>query len=691
MRYLLRYICLLDSGASSLSLITNNNIEEWPKSGGFGVIEYDVQDRKELFEYGKRDNNVLLNVKTLKKHHPAGSDIRTTTISPATQGAQLEMENPLFGAFSYKIDREPIAGLFFPCEKTHEIHIQFYAAFEEPELIEDNRDNKDGPGYYYCGIRQKEKGRSRRESVIVLWLFDVFKPQKLVQIRYWDINGRNIHSRPYPIIWGKPNRIRVYAKVGQEKGCGYKFWFNDSLIFENMTLNLSNINNIGYVDFSRKSLTGTKIFSPVIYDELKFGSERFRPIPSLPQIQSLDTRNLILHFREPVDSMRYSYFQCMISLDNVWLNPLYHSGDITFSNPAFALPTFLEPDKDYFLRVRLNNRFDIWGSWSRPIHFKAAHTRPAQDTALPYVSDIFISKSPLDKPLNRIPKEKWFYLNLLVNDTAKWDTISYIQAWLHSPDNRSASASNRGGLYNKKSNYVFSFSSVDTILYARDTAYIQGLKVTGDRYVYIDDRNHIFTRYLRKKVMCAKIKLPHEADTGPWFAKAYVYTKNEESTKVKSCMFILEKERKVNLKIVLVIVLAIIAGVLIIIIKKVLPPSERETVPKTRHEKILEDGIKYIHQHYAKIKTTREIADHVFISDGYFRSLFKQYKNQRLMDYIVNFRIEKAKALLQQTNKNVTEVMTEVGFNDSSYFTKAFKKITGVTPTQYRDSGIFKK
>jgi AraC family L-rhamnose operon transcriptional activator RhaR/AraC family L-rhamnose operon regulatory protein RhaS len=55
---------------------------------------------------------------------------------------------------------------------------------------------------------------------------------------------------------------------------------------------------------------------------------------------------------------------------------------------------------------------------------------------------------------------------------------------------------------------------------------------------------------------------------------------------------------------------------------------------------------------------------------------------------LVQLRVNRAAALLRQTNQSVTEIAFQVGFHDSNYFTRQFHKLLGVTPRQYRHQHI---
>lgn len=72
------------------------------------------------------------------------------------------------------------------------------------------------------------------------------------------------------------------------------------------------------------------------------------------------------------------------------------------------------------------------------------------------------------------------------------------------------------------------------------------------------------------------------------------------------------------------------------------------------------------------------------MTPNYFSSLFKKEIGQSTVNYITNLRISKAKELLEKTDKSVVGIAELIGYNDSNYFFRVFKKNAGVTPQQYR-------
>jgi two-component system response regulator YesN len=98
--------------------------------------------------------------------------------------------------------------------------------------------------------------------------------------------------------------------------------------------------------------------------------------------------------------------------------------------------------------------------------------------------------------------------------------------------------------------------------------------------------------------------------------------------------------------------------------------------------------IKYIHQNYDHDISLESTAKHFFIDKSYLCKLFKKHINQNFNDYLMQIRIKKAKELLYNPKYTVNAVSNQVGYSDYSYFGRIFKKIVGMTPSEYKKSLI---
>jgi len=107
-----------------------------------------------------------------------------------------------------------------------------------------------------------------------------------------------------------------------------------------------------------------------------------------------------------------------------------------------------------------------------------------------------------------------------------------------------------------------------------------------------------------------------------------------------------------------------------------------EEVQKQIYNDILDYVKRFIHQN---IKVS-EIAEHFGYNEKYVSFLFKKHSGQPLKQYILFAKMETAKFILSDTNKNIGEISAQLGFSDSHNFMKAFKKVTGLTPSEYRNA-----
>ncbi|WP_459209211.1 helix-turn-helix domain-containing protein [Aquimarina rhabdastrellae] len=86
------------------------------------------------------------------------------------------------------------------------------------------------------------------------------------------------------------------------------------------------------------------------------------------------------------------------------------------------------------------------------------------------------------------------------------------------------------------------------------------------------------------------------------------------------------------------------------------------------------------------IPTVSYCAEQINISPNYLSDLLKKETGKTTKEYIDYFLIEKAKTMLVSTKNTVTEIAYDLGFESSQYFSKLFKKKTGLTPVKYRNS-----
>lgn len=94
---------------------------------------------------------------------------------------------------------------------------------------------------------------------------------------------------------------------------------------------------------------------------------------------------------------------------------------------------------------------------------------------------------------------------------------------------------------------------------------------------------------------------------------------------------------------------------------------------------------RYIDDNLTEDLSVSSIAASLFITPNYFSRLFKRITGEGCNEYIVRKRIERAKSLLETTSMKAGKIAMMVGYRDTNYFSLAFKKHTGKSPTKYRE------
>ena len=113
------------------------------------------------------------------------------------------------------------------------------------------------------------------------------------------------------------------------------------------------------------------------------------------------------------------------------------------------------------------------------------------------------------------------------------------------------------------------------------------------------------------------------------------------------------------------------------------PPKDPET---ERVNQVAEKIRTYIRENYMNEISMQDAARQFNYSDAYFCKLFKQCFDQNFTTYLTNFRINEAKRLLKDRNISVKDAGMKVGYYDSNYFAKVFKRVTGMIPSEYREA-----
>jgi len=101
--------------------------------------------------------------------------------------------------------------------------------------------------------------------------------------------------------------------------------------------------------------------------------------------------------------------------------------------------------------------------------------------------------------------------------------------------------------------------------------------------------------------------------------------------------------------------------------------------------KYVKDALHFIHHHYSEDINISTVAGVLGISEGYLSRIFKKETDYTFTNYLIYYRTKLAIKLLKDHRLKVYEVAYQVGYSDTAYFSAQFKKITGISPSEYQE------
>jgi two-component system, response regulator YesN len=113
-----------------------------------------------------------------------------------------------------------------------------------------------------------------------------------------------------------------------------------------------------------------------------------------------------------------------------------------------------------------------------------------------------------------------------------------------------------------------------------------------------------------------------------------------------------------------------------------------KTIRNTNHSYTTDElpgAIKeYLDQKYMEEVTLDSLSEHFYFTKEYLSRLFKKEFGCGIYEYVLQVRMNRAKQLLEDPSVQIQQIAEQLGYNDSNYFSKAFRTYTGISPTDYR-------
>jgi len=109
-----------------------------------------------------------------------------------------------------------------------------------------------------------------------------------------------------------------------------------------------------------------------------------------------------------------------------------------------------------------------------------------------------------------------------------------------------------------------------------------------------------------------------------------------------------------------------------------------QTPNKSDYSLIIRRAQQYIGENIYEKLSVNALAKHLYVHPNYLSNLFRKETGQSVTEYILQNKIKESQNMLSYSKNTVTDISNFLGFSSQSHFGLAFRKVTGVTPVQYR-------
>jgi AraC-like DNA-binding protein len=661
----------LAPGSDKISLIYDNNIEQWPKSGGSGIIQGFNPNVCDTFVYSRRKGITLYKVKGLNFPHPPYSDIRSGTLKPWTEKSPpiALAREPYYGLYAAQVTspESTYTAITHYIPERNDFWVSYYVKFSSAflnslslgtfNLFHEVKDNNVFEGFVKVGI-----GR---------WQ-DIEYPCLIFILPYSGKSGDTLNLMTH--------------KIEADRYYGIEYHYSDQ-VFENF---LNGEKCGSFKTGSKKNpnvLHRLRFFTydraPFWIDEARVTTERFgfiTPQPGPPELVSgagMDT--LLFKF----DREKYplsKYFQAWISRQDNWDCEVFNSGKIELASPLFKLPVKALPEKGtYFIRMRHKSVDNNWGDWSRPAILAVTGADSASFAKKDYVKKVVIRDLGKTEDLDRIQKNQWYTLEISI-DPDQWNDIRSMEIYLQRYTYLIGNSVFLGGPFSDRDNYLFRFDLKVKSIWVKEREKVVSLsEYSGRKGKVVDGTDTSFIVDTLNHKACVNFKLTEAAEPGLW----YVRTSNKTGG-YKRTFILTPQIKEKSLKPIFVILLINAVFIIIILVVFILYRKKHAARQNQRHIKLVNDVNDFILRNIQTSMTVKQIADHMGMSESNLRKIYKKAGGKQIKVHMLEARMDTAKKLLSETDDNISEILFKLGFNDPSYFSRQFRKYFGMTPQEFR-------
>ncbi|MFH1760852.1 MAG: AraC family transcriptional regulator, partial [bacterium] len=480
--------------------------------------------------------------------------------------------------------------------------------------------------------------------------------------------------------------LGLHVKIISETKGEIDFWVNEELVVErslayfNIRDSTDNRIEIG----NRRAVSN--IFGNITVDNV-IVSDRYMPfLPPGPQ--KTESKNMKLKWKYKDGEMDdISACRWQISYTNSFIAPVFNSGTDSINRFIMNIPKSLDINKPLFWRVCCEHGKKGWSRWS-DINKVLVTIADTAFHEMKYASLFWkFENKKLKKPF--IKRNKWHKAVIDIAPESSVKDISFIDFWCTpSIYQKESFATRKTSKFDPRSFYWASLSMGSQSLWTKpDPGIGRSQAVTGQNTPYLDDSTASYFAHNDKGRFILNFRLLDQAEPGPWCAG--IQAKLIDGTLLPQLnfpFFVVKEDFKAEDNIRCLKYILILSIILLIVICRGIYKKKKadEIISKAVTNPLFERAMEKINQDISAQIKVEDLARHLNITRKSCFALFKKHTGTSVIKYVLDIRMKKAKELLESTYLSISEVQYKVGFNDSSYFSRSFKKWFGTTPTAIR-------
>lgn len=367
------------------------------------------------------------------------------------------------------------------------------------------------------------------------------------------------------------------------------------------------------------------------------------------------------------------------------------------SNPLERYVVRFQLDSgEYAWQARVRGGDGRFGAFSEKRSFAVSHPKPpCMEIRSAYLTDI-----KNRAPLKEIHSGTGYEVHVELDTLLPWKGLAYLIISLSSPDYPFGNPGNKGGRFKAASNYVFNISfylensvSIHVLEKSIENSYSSVQIPDSGVGLYTAPTEPLMMLDTTNRHFKLKMRLLDKARPGPWTLSAYCVSNPENSGNWRDERFSAIHKTLVSvlppkgfpiglLSIAAVVCVLLIAGGILFMRRQ----AKGGEVAITAN--VLTD---YLEKNLHREEISREtVMAELKLSRASFYDLLDETGRGSLPMLLNELRLSKARQVLLDTDKTVSEVSYAVGFTDPGYFNKVFKKALGLTPAEFRDKNRLK-